>query len=268
MITNVLIELKRRVTLKFLVVWLLITCIPLIIAILRSGSYAFRDSLDFYTFILEDVVTLLFPFVILFIYLIFFTSEIQDRFLAYTRLRAPIESTINVKFLANGLMTFIAVFLSMIIFFLFAFYLEPFMQFANMRPELYGLNEQNITEDTYNRHTFTQLLRYGTVTYGVLYSGWVALNAACYVSLGFMFVILVNNRFFALSIPFLVYFIGSFLAASFNLDPYQFTHSIFPYGYIQGPIWKSFVPFIILVLLIIGMYTYVRSNISKLERLT
>lgn len=149
-------------------------------------------------------------------------------------------------------------------YFIFSFYIESFFGLVSYHPESYNLNEITVIENTYKRHTFTQLLEYGSITYGLFYSSWVASNAAAYASLGFLLVLIIENKFLALSIPFLLYLLGSFVMGAFSITKFRFADSVFPFNYIQQPIWTAFIPFLFLVVLCLILVIIVSKRMDNI----
>ncbi|SES01909.1 hypothetical protein SAMN04487944_11549 [Gracilibacillus ureilyticus] len=258
-------EIQSKLSIKVMLGWLLLIAIHFTYFFIIQGSYQFRDNLDVFTFMLEGVFPLILPLLATLIYAPSFANELKDRFIIYTRTRIEISRLFSIKFWTNFLLVLFSVFGYIIVLFIFAHYVVPAFDLAeHMDPESYGLNEETIIEDTYTRHTFTQLLEYGLWTYAVLYSLWLGLNAALFATIGFLCLALISNRFIALSIPTLVYLIGSYIISSFpSTRNYTFTNSLFPYGYIQQPIWTAFVPFTILVLLSVIMLIVIKKRFYK-----
>ncbi|MBY9080501.1 ABC transporter permease [Paenibacillus sp. HN-1] len=268
MIEEVIQEVKRKVTPLFLFLWILTTAAVISLATFRSQNYILRDSLEFFTFTINTVLPIVFPILAVLVYTVSFSEEVQNRHLTYTRMRRPIMETLYIKLNANILLTGVFFFLLVFISFLFAYYIEPSLDIAQYKPERFGLTKENIAADTYSRYTFTQLLRYGSITYGILYSLWVGMNAALYSVFGFLLVLFMKNRFLAVSFPFIVYLVVSFTLAALGLEKYRPNNAIFPFDRIQSSIWTAFVPFLILASINVCLVIYVKRNISKVESLT
>ncbi|WP_338554534.1 ABC transporter permease [Paenibacillus sp. KS-LC4] len=211
---------------------------------------------------------LLFPHPSYFNFVASFSGEVKNRFLTYTRMRRQISKTLFIKLTANSILTFSFFFVLIFILFLFAFYIEPHLGIAKYDPEGYGLIKDTLAAETYTRRTFTQLLKFGTFTYGFHYSFWVGLNAALHSAIGFYLVLLVRNRFLALSLPFIFYVISSYALAALGLESYRLNYLIFPFDRSQDPIWTAIVPFAILVATLIALMLYVKRNTSKVDSMT
>lgn len=160
------------------------------------------------------------------------------------------------------ILTGIFFFVLMFAFFIFAYYIEPSLGIAKYKPAKYVS-----IEESYTRYTFTQLVQYSTFAYAIVYSLWIAINAAIYSAIGFFLVLLIRNRFLALSLPFIAYVVSAFVLIAFNLPDYRLNFSIFPFDRVQTPIWVAFVPFLVLLIILVSLMLYVRRNISKVGNL-
>lgn len=260
-------ELFYKLKSKYSFIWLFAMCIPAIYYSIVWDSSDFRDKLNIFTFLFEGVLIVIFPLLASLIYLPSFSGELRNRFIVYTRLRTPVGKLLSIKFIANGMLTFTVFFVFVLLMFIFAYYIFPSLGWANLHPERYGLSGNALIEDTYTRHTFTQLLEYGLYTYILFYAFWVGINAAVYSSIGFLLLLLLQNKFIAMSIPWLIYIVGSFILISPELRPFRLADTIFPYMYMQQPIWTTFIPFICLCCICLLLYLVVRKKFTSLDDL-
>ncbi|WP_338705507.1 ABC transporter permease [Priestia aryabhattai] len=258
-------EFRNIVTPKFIIVWFLLILAPVIYTLSTVKQYSLLDRLDLYELHLSTILPLLFPLIVVLIYLANFSGETKNNFLSYTRLRIDIKQYLRTKLIANNIIVFIIMFSFVFIPFLFAFYIEPSLGIINFEPENSGLNAAQLLNNSYNRFTFSQLLEYGTFTYGFLYSAWVGLNGIVYATLGFFALLLINNRFLALSIPFLLYHLGSFIIAVVNVPMVLLDASIFPFNISQYPIWTAFIQLLFLCCIIFSLYIYTNKNLYRLD---
>ncbi|KHE68118.1 hypothetical protein LD39_15230, partial [Halobacillus sp. BBL2006] len=137
------------------------------------------------------------------------------------------------------LLSFSFIFLS----FLFAFYIEPLLGFVDYT-----------VMKTFERdsHTFSQLMDYGTITYGVVYSSWVAINTVIYASLSLLLLMKIN-KILAFSLPFLIYWGAHIITANLSLEVFSPIYSVFPFSITQQPIWTAFIPFAGLIIIILSL---------------
>lgn len=260
-------ELHKIISFKFVFLWSILIISPILYTLLRIKEYSLLDRLDFYELTMSTMLPLLFPLIVVLIYLVSFSNEITNNFIFYTRLRIDIENYLVTKFTINAILVFIIMFSFSFIPFVFAFYIEPLFNFIVYEPENSGLTFSELIRNSYERLTFSQLLEYGSFIYGFSYSVWVGLNGILYSSLGFLSLLLLKNRFLALSIPFLLYHLGSFIIAVLGFPMLLLDASIFPYNTIQFPIWVVFIPFLFILLICIGVYVYIRKSLYTLDNL-
>lgn len=260
-------EILNILSIKRVVIWMLLILYPFFNFMFKRDSVSFRDKLDVFTFMFEGILPLSFVLLATLVYLGYFSQEMKNRFLVYTRMRFPLRKMLRIKFTANLLLTFGVFFVFTFGYFLFSFYLVPKLELIQFEPEVYKLNEFTVVQDSYTRHTFTQLLQYGSLTYGILYSCWVGINAAVYAAIGFIMVLVIRNQFLALSIPYLFYILGSFVMGFGGLRRFRFPDAIFPYSTIQLPIWTAFVPFLFLLFICASLVFGVNKNLERIDTL-
>lgn len=259
-------ELLNTLKIKTIIISFFAMGLPVVYYFAVRESYVFRDTLDIFTFLIEGVLVVIFPLLATLIYLPSFSAELKNRFIVYTRLRVPVGKLLFIKFMANSVLTFAVFFIFVFSMFLLSFYVFPSQGWVLFEPEVYGLTESTLIEDSYTRHTFTQLLAFGPLIYGLLYSFWVGINAAIYAAVGFLFLLLIPNKFVAMSIPSLIYIVGSFLLVD-ELRQFRLADTIFPFMYAQQPIWTAFVPFLALCCLCLLLFTVIRKKFNYLDDL-
>lgn len=103
-------------------------------------------------------------------------------------------------------------------------------------------------------------MAYGDLTYGLIYSLWVSVNALVYSTIAFMLLLVVDNPFIALSAPFLYYHIFNFITGVFATPWFSPLSTIFPFNIIEQPLWTVLVPFSLLLFIIIGLYVFIIRN--------
>lgn len=265
-------ELTNKLTWKFLCAVGIMASLPLIYFFIVHRSYEFSTSYDIFTFLLSGILELTFPILVALIYLGSFSLEIDERFLFYTRSRISIKNYLALKFSVNFFLCFSIFFLFTFSMFILAFYVLPHYEviqagFANAETSFFALNNLTAEAYTLSHHTFTQLFAYGPLAYGIFYSIWVGLNAALYGSFGFLLLLVLNNRFFALALPYIFYLVGSFVLGAIDLRIFRFHYSIFPFGFVQQPFWVPFVPFTFLVFICLLLFWYIKKNSESLDNL-
>ncbi|WP_157739587.1 hypothetical protein [Paenibacillus physcomitrellae] len=176
------------------------------------------------------------------------------------------KKLLSIKFAANFMLTFCIFFIFIFGYFVFAYYIEPQIGLVQYDPSFFALNGTTAKEYTLHQNTFSQLFKYGSLTYGVVYSLWVAVNAALFAAFAFLLVLLVDRPFLALSIPFAFYLVQSFFMGAFGLVKYQFFQAVFPFNYAQQPIWTSFVPTAVLIAICLILLGYFKVS-NRMERI-
>ncbi len=229
--------------------------------LLRYQGYTFTSEYDVFTFFFDSFVPILFVVFSILVYTGAFAQEISHRFIVYTRLRISIKKILAIKFTTNFILTFSVFFIFIFSYFAFAYYVEPSIGLVKFDQNFFSLNHTTVEEYTLTQNTFGQLFKYGTLVYGLTYSLWVAFNAALFASLAFLLVLLIDNKLLALSIPFGLYVIQSFFMGMLGMIQYQFYQTLFPFNYMQLPIWTSFIPSVFLIFLCLILLVYL--NISK-----
>lgn len=241
------VELKRYFntpnSLNLLV--LTIVIIPTISVFLVIDGYYYQQPLDLFQKVISLIIPLLFPALVVAIYLPLFLQEQKNNFITYTRIRIPLETYIISKGIINALITGLSVFLMVFLTFIFTVYIEPNIGFVD-----YSSNTI-ITKHIQSDVTFTQLLIYGQFTYGFFYSLWVTLNAILYTSISYVLLLILKSKFIALAIPFLFYHIFNFILGLLGFERFSPISTIFPFNLQKQPIWTAFVPFTVLVIILL-----------------
>ena len=259
-------EMKNVLSKRWLILCLLIMLVPFLYFLVIKNNYEFKSSYDVFTFLCSNYIPLFFPILAVLVYSVSFSREIKHRYIVYERIRVPIIKLLRVKFFTNVVITFCAFFIFIYGYFIFAYYIEPALGLVNYNQTFFSLNNTTLEAYTYQQNTFSQLTKYGDFVFGIVYACWVALNAAAFASFAFLLLLVVEKTFLALSIPILLYLLQSFIAGSLGMVKYQFIQSIFPFDYVQQPIWTSFVPLSLLLGVCIVLSVYIYFNRNRLEQ--
>ncbi|WP_148501116.1 hypothetical protein [Paenibacillus rubinfantis] len=249
-------EIRSVCTPKWFLSCLVIMLLPMIYFLLRHSQYTFNSEYDVFTFFLDSFVPIVFVIFAVFVYTGMFAQEVNNRFIVYTRLRISLKKLLRIKIVTNFVLTFGVFFIFIFAYFIFAYYVEPVIGLVRYDPSFFALNGTTVQEYTLTQNTFSQLLAYGEVTYGFIYSLWVAINAALFATFALLLVLLLDNKFLALSIPFGFYLVESFFMGAFGMVKYQFFQAIFPFNYMQLPIWTSLVPTAALIIVCLFLLSY------------
>lgn len=252
MIRLIGIEVYRNLSLKNFLIIVALILGPIFYNLYRVDQYSLINALDFFSFNISVFLPFLFPLLVVLIYAQPFSSELSNNYIMYTRIRIDFKKYIFIKLLSNNILVFIGFFSVVFIIFVYSFFIEPYLGLVHYEPENLNLTVQELLTYDINMFTFTQLIKTSTLMYGLIYSGWVGLNAMLYSSMAMIATLLFRNVFVALSIPFLFYHISSFVVAVLGFPEFLFDASIFPFNIDQQPIKIAFVPFLI----VLGITTF------------
>lgn len=249
--TQLFVEWNRALSSKNILFWCgIILILPSIRFYSIKEGYLFFDSIAVFQETVSTIIPMLFPVLTIVILLPSFLQEQRNNFISYTRVRVPLNTYILSKFLINAILTGLVTFLLIFIPFIFIVYIEPHLGIIFYEPK-----DQNSYTPTY---TFSQFLPYGEITYGLLYSLWVSINAILYSSISFMLLLILSNPFVALSIPFLFYHIFNFITGVLNIPMFSPLSTIFPFNLVQQPLWTVLVPFSVLLLISLGIFIFIK----------
>jgi hypothetical protein len=252
--TQLWIEFKRALTVKNILIWLsIITLIPLVSFYLVREGYMFFKSVEVFQEMVGRIIPLIFPVLVIIIYLPNFLQEQKNNFITYTRPRVPLGVYILSKGIINAFLTGFTILLMMFFSFTFAVFVEPhYLNIIEYSPIVRG--------NHYSSVTFSQLLKYGDLTYGIVYSLWVAINAVIYSTIAFLLMLIIRLPFVALSAPFLFYHIFNFVVGVFGIARFSPISTIFPFNIEQQPLWTVLVPFTFLLMVLCILYFIVNRN--------
>ncbi|MCP3033130.1 hypothetical protein LF817_17535 [Halobacillus sp. A1] len=241
-------ELKFLVNRRILFVLFAVIFLYLSVTLFRAPNFTLFKPVDFFTLHLAGLLPALFPLLIAGVYLI---PSVKKQILNNG---LPIKKRLLLNSYFFFLLSFSFVFLP----FLFAFYIEPLLGFVD-----YTVMKSFDTSDS---HTFSQLMDYGAITYGVVYSSWVAINTVVYASLSLLLLMKINKAL-AFSLPFLIYWGAHIITANLSLAVFSPAYSIFPFGITQQPIWTAFIPFVGLIILLITIFLIPISKNSSIAKI-
>lgn len=243
---QIYVEFKKSITFNRILICLLIAFVPTIIQfnIISNGNYLFTDVIDYYQRVISGFLPMLFPVLMIFIYSDSLINEKKDNFLIYTRSRISLSTYLQSKFIINAFLSFIVAFL--IAFFPFVLIVGGF------------LNDNNYIPNPDNTTTFSQFLKHGLFTYGLVYSSWVGMNGVIYASIPFLLILIFSNTFVALSLTFVWYHVLNFVVGILGYSKFSLISTIFPYNLVQQPLWTVLIPFLCLIFIIIIIIIFLK----------
>ena len=247
------IEFKKAFSLKFLIVSLILIFLPLIVVLpIINGSYSFFRPIEVHSeLISSSAIALLFPILLIPLNAGSYANEKKDNFLLYVKPRTMLSNYVLAKGLVNAMVTFVVAFLMIFIPFMFVQYIDPALNIIKYTTEFYQPTSVG---------TFEVLAEKSILFYGIGYSLWVAINGALYATIAYLLSICVKNKFVALSIPFLWWVVMNFVTAILGIPRFSPVFTVFPFAITAQPIWTIFIPFTILVLVIIGLIAFIKTK--------
>lgn len=247
------IELKKALSIKYFIVSMVLIFGPLIVVTpIINGSYLFFRPIEVHSELINSsAISLLFPILLVVLYTNSYANEKKDNFLLYVKPRTNISKYVLAKGFVNAIVTFIVAFLMIFIPFLFVQYLDPALNVIQYETSFY---------EPVSVGTFEFLAEKSVFLYGVVYSLWVAVNGVLYVTVAYLLSICIKNKFVALSVPFLWWFIMNFVTGVLGIERFSPIFSVFPFSINTQPIWTVFVPFTVIILVIICLFFYTKSK--------
>lgn len=245
------IELKKALSIKLFIVSMVLILGPLIIVTpIINGSYLFFRPIEVHSELINSsAISLLFPILLVILYANSYVNEKRENFLLYVKPRTNISKYILAKGLVNAIVTFIVAFLMIYIPFVFVQYIDPALGIIQYETSFYQPTSVG---------TFEFLAEKSVHLYGVMYSLWVAINGVLYVSVAYLLSICIKNRFVALSVPFLWWFIMNFVTGVLGIERFSPIFSVFPFSIATQPIWTVLVSFAVIILAIVSLFIYIK----------
>jgi len=259
------VEIRRMLTPVRLILYMLFCAYPFVYLAFAHSAYSLSDWIDVFTFMLDVIPMVGFAIAAVAVYDVAFSETLNHRFLIYERIRMPLGKLLRIKLTANVVLSFAALAFPVLLCFIAAYIVIPHYDWIKVSPNTFGLvDEAARNQEQAARHTMNQLLVYGEWMYGIACAVWVGLNAALYATFGFLLLLVIQRSFIALSIPFLLYMVGSFLMPDRR---FYFFDSVFPFNAVQQPMWVMFVPFGFILLCCAALTLYIYLFKEKVNRL-
>lgn len=209
---------------------------------------AFRDNFDLFSQFMISPLNLLFPVLVTALGCTPIFRERKNRYLVTLLNRIDIGRYLSRRALQSSLVTFVALFASVLVSFAVAIWLWPLLGNPAIRPDVYGMTPVDAAQDSLERSSFSQLLSLGSPFYGAFYAFWVGLAGAAFAAAGNLSLIWLNNSILALCVPTLLYFSQTILAALLNVPQLGIMYSIFPFGLSQSSPVLASLPLLAVVL--------------------
>ena len=221
---------------------LLIIALPITIGAVGLDNVALRDNLDVYDRMMTSPLGFVLPLVAVFVGCLGFYQQIRHRFVSYSRIRVDVKEYVTAQYILGAVWGFALFFLLAFLAFIIAFYIWPLLGNPGIDSGAYYLTPTQAVQQSYERSSYTSLLRLGSFTYGLTYSMWFGLSGAMYAMLGTAALLLFRNGILALASPFLLYLIETILASLLGWPEGGLLYSLLPFGLSQAPILVAALP--------------------------
>jgi len=252
---------KRVFDKKFITLFILLNLLPYILFFVQRNSYAFINELDVFAFMFDGIFVILFIFFLILLFLPELLSILKDRFIIYQRVRISLYTILSSMFFANAIISFLVFFFLVFHVFCFCFYIIPNTGIIKFYPEVAHLKNgsQEMMQFDINRYTFSQLLEFNKLAYGLFYALWVGLIASGYAMLSYFSLLLFKNKLMGLLIPIFIYIAASYVSSMLEiLEPFGLANAVFPFSMQQYDITTMSINlvYIYIVNLILYIFTF------------
>lgn len=204
---------------------------PIINSLNQAPKTMYRDRLDIFLDAINLIAFVpLFPLLIVFISALPLFSQQTHRQFVSSSLRMPARQLLKMHLFRGCALVSLAFFLFILLAGIYSFYVTPQLSVYMLNSQAYGLSEAQLSADSLQRSTFTEILRFGVIPFLVVYAAWTAAAAAVFCLAGMASVLLIKNRVVALLAPWLLY-LGETAAAAVLVGPQvALAYSVFPSG--------------------------------------
>ena len=231
------------------------------------SSRVLRDDLDIFSQFLSSPVQLLAPVFAVVAGCLPLFDELGKRFIVSTRTRVDLSTYLCAKIVSGCSLTFLVFFGFTLALFVLAYGIWPSLGNPNVDPSMYGLTEMSAQVDAASRVTYSGLLRFSPLAYGVVFSGWVGVGGATLAGLGMVALVALPSRLLAILIPFIVYTGGTVAASLLGVPHFGIMFSIFPFGLTAAPPLAGAAGCLVLALLTLVAGTLLLRNARTSLRL-
>ncbi|MCT4782114.1 MULTISPECIES: ABC transporter permease [Exiguobacterium] len=242
-------ELTNIWTVRSLLVYAtIIFIVPLVQFMTIREQYQFFEPIEVFEESVSTIPAMLFPVLAVLVFLPNILAEHRHHFMTYTRTRVELSTYLLVKGIVNAVLSGIVLFLMIFVTFLFVYYIEPMLHLVTYTDVIEG----EIVPQT----TLSFLADIHPFLYGFFHAVWIGMNGALYATMAYLLMLMLENVFVAISLPFLSYHILNFVAGIFQSPQFSPLSTLFPFNISAQPVWTMFVPFFIFLSLVTGLYVF------------
>lgn len=254
---------------------LLLVFSPLVISAVTANSFTYVTPMDLFENTLGTGVPQVFAVAVACFGCLTLTWRLNHRFVSLTRVREDVRRQLVRRAILNAAAVGAVFFAVVLVVAFVSFEVVPRLELVQFRPESLlnraddtPFSAAQIRQHDLSSNAWSFLYAAGWPLYALVYGAYVAVSAALWATVGFVLVLLVPNRYLALSLPFLIIHIVDFVIQVLGAPQFSPLVSVFPYNISAQPLWTSFVPLSAVVLLAAVLAAHCWRRIDHLESLT
>ena len=251
--------------------WWLLAILAALIPVVRlavgARAHILGSSTDVFAYMMRDAVPIAFPVIVVVFGCLSLTWSLNHRFLVLTRTREDVTVRLRRLFLVNAAVVGAVMAATTLLAALVAYWVVPAFGLVEFRPQYIGITPEKVHAMDLANNTWSFLLAHGAPVYALVYALFVGVSGALWASLAFTLVLLVPNRYLALSLPFVIYHMGNLASGILQAPRFSPASSVFPFNITAMPLWTAFVPMTVLALVTAGLAGYCWRNARTLESL-
>lgn len=247
---------------EFSLVASLVIVIPIVASALSVGRYAVTNQITTMSLGLS-IFVLVSPLLACLLSVLPMSRKVVDRYLVATRTRARIEKTLLNDVSAVFVSVSVVFATSVLGLFIFSAYLEPIFDLAGDRI----VSADGGSSEFLGFMTFSQLARFGTWVFVIVYAVWVGVTNALLAVLGYVLLLTRLPRIVAVMAPLLLVWADNIVLSGIGIPEFRMMASMFPSLMVQQPIWTALVPFGFLVILLVCWWFWLSGRRLDVERL-
>jgi hypothetical protein len=247
---------------------LLVATFPVALGLSQIPGSAYDSNFDIFQQLVNSPFDVALPLFAVLLGCLPAFNRARYRFAFNTRGRLSVTRFILRNVAGCAVLPFVTFFVWPMLAIVVAYLVWPLIGNPAIEPrDSFMTSAQAITE-SYKSVSYSQLLAHGTLVYALAYSAWLGLGASVFAVVGFLALVVIPNRIFALSVP-LIIFIGQTLAAGLVGGTYdQLMVSLFPFGIVQTSITQAAMPMLALIIATVIATIFVVRNVRRRGWLT
>lgn len=253
--------------------WYLLTVIgaatvPVVLGIAKISAGVVRDPFDVYVQFMLSPVPLVTPAIASVLGTIVLRQELTNRAISAVRIRADIGQILRTRIWMASVAVGVAFAIGSFLVFTVSMIVWPLIGNPFVDPEVYGLTAEAAREHATTRVTFSWLLAYGDLTYGVAYSCWVGLSAGAFAGFASLCLLIIPNSPLAIAVPPIFFIVQSIGASLLNAPQAALLFSAYPFGLSASSTAIATSPTILLAVAVAVAISVLTSRAQRLAKLS